>query len=183
MKNGKFKTALQFTGVPLALFCGGMALTGLSWLINPLYELNTPGFLIVAMTFIAALVLGLLGMFLLRNVPKRRLVVSSAIACGLVLIFQLASVLLVSPRDPFGVGTALLHLAYRIFGPFAVIPFRLLNWAATGIMNAMSDGAGNYGAGAKCASVIFTVIETLLPMLYSFSGAFNRLFDEKKTEE
>ena len=183
MKKEKWKTALHFASVPLALFCGGLALTVLLWLLLPLRELPVPGFLTGAIAFVEALILGLLGMFLLRKVPKRRLVISSAVACGIVLIFQLVNVLLMSASDPTGIGVVLLRAAHRFFSPFAAIPNKLLDWAATGIMNAMSDGAGNYDTGAKCAAVIFTVIETLLPMLYSFSGVFNRLFAEKKAEE
>lgn len=151
--------------VPVLFLCGGLVL-GLISRVCTQYGLGF-GLLV---RFALALVLFLFGMFLLRRMSKRLLLVSSAIVCA----FSLAYYAVLVYRFWFaGAEVGDMAALQNILSVLIIVPNNIMLPIGT-LLSADSF---------LMSAVVLTVIEILLPMLYAFSGVFNRIISasDKKT--
>jgi hypothetical protein len=147
----KLKRKIQYACVPAALFGGGL-------IFSIIFGIITRGGIRFGMParFALALFLCLLGMFLLRRIPKRTLIVSCAIACVIV------------------AAVNLLWLA-AVGNSSLVTLFSILDWFRNIPNNIVFPLSSLFSAGSYAAAIIFTIIEALVPMVYAFSGVFDRI--------
>lgn len=103
-----------------------------------------------------ALALTLLGMYLLRKVSMRKLLLSSGVAC----LIALAASLL----PPFSTGSTVLSAVYQFLYLFITAPNNLL-MPITALSRPLSPAL----------AVLFTAVQVLFPLVYVFSGLLSRL--------
>lgn len=152
MKNALLKI-WQYSSVPVVLLCGGAVFS----LLLHLFTQNG-SYVAMPVRFALALILFALGMFLLRRMPKRSLVVSSAVMCVIALVYYLVLMY----RLRIG-STADLQNVQSVLASFITLPNNIV------MPFAVILGAENYPVMA----IITTVIEILLPMLFAISSIFN----------
>ena len=111
-----------------------------------------------------AIILILLGMFLLRNKPKQELAISSAIACVISLAIEL-SVLISAFRPIWGILSI-----YSI--PFDTIAMFLFSELPSLLFGQEAIYELYYNKAYIIAAVAF---EVLMPLVYNASGLFNRI--------
>ena len=147
----------EFGCVPFVLLCGRVIFDAVSLICA-----HGGTYFGQPARFIIALLLCVTGMFLLRRMPKRALIVSSAAVCVISLVYYL----LMAYRLLFGAAeNPGLLTVQNILGVFTPLP-----------NNIIFPIAALFGAGSSFASaIVFTAIEIIFPMVYAFSGVFNRL--------
>ena len=110
-----------------------------------------------------------LGIFLLSKMPGRKLIVSAAAVCVVSLIYYL---LLIYRFWLGGIENHGFLAAQKILGVFTTLPNNIIFPFAT-----------FWGAESSIVvTIIFSIIEILLPMVFALSGVFHRIIDrtEKK---
>ena len=158
MKTG-FSEKLLYASVPLALLGEGVVFH----VIFRMFSGNGEG-LGTAASFLLALFLFVAGMFLLRKVPRRTLIISSAAASAVALlinVLQLAAFVVQEMRA-----------VLAVFGIYLCVPFNL---------TVLPGSVFDCGDSPEAAWIL-TVVEIMIPMLCSFSGIFaGRTAETEKT--
>lgn len=152
----KFLTKIKYACVPFMLLFEGI----LFFLTFNICVAITGSFGPVIRLFLA-ISLTLLGMFFLRNVPKRTLIISSVIACAIIIVLNLLHII---TADVQWVQSVL-----NIADIFRSTPNNLL----------LADAFSHTGI-SMAAGVILTIIECVIPMIYSFSGFWAHIIGSKK---
>ncbi len=156
MRNALLKI-WGFCCVPFMFMCGGMIF---GFVMNSVSNSGT--YFGLSARFILATLLYVLGMVLLCKMPKRSLIISSAVVC----VISLIHYLLLIYRFRFGtIENNSLMTAQKLLSVFITLPNNIV-FPVASFLDADSS---------VVLSIIFSVIEILLPMVYAFSGAFNRI--------